>query len=78
MKTDHSLISFSKKLDNTLSIIPDIFNDKISFVCTTFKDITKLNDAMLPVVHKYELFGETERAFGEVKKSLDTTLRKIR
>ncbi len=47
-------------------MIPDMFND-----------ITRLNDAMLTVVHKYDLFGETEKAFEEVKKSLDAARRKI-
>ena len=51
-----------------LSIIPDIFNDKINFDCFTYSNISRLNKAMLRVVHKYELFGETEKAYEEVNK----------
>jgi hypothetical protein len=64
----NTICSQWRNVDNTLSVIPDIFNDKISFVCSTFNDIIRLNDVMLPIVHKYELFGETEKAFEEVGK----------
>jgi hypothetical protein len=48
--------------------VDDIFNDKIDYDCTCFQDIVRLNEALLGVAKKYELFGESEKAINEVEK----------
>jgi len=37
--------------------IPDTFNDKLLYNATTFHEVIKLNEEMLPVAQKYKLFG---------------------
>jgi hypothetical protein len=49
-----------------LTSIPDIFNDKINYSCTTYQDLKRLNGEMLRVAQKYELFGDSEKAHKEI------------
>ncbi|CAF1630320.1 unnamed protein product, partial [Didymodactylos carnosus] len=54
-----------------LTVIPDIFNDKLNYTCVNYADLVRLNKEMLAVVHKYELFGDGEKAKNEVNKFLE-------
>jgi hypothetical protein len=51
-----------------LTTIPDIFNDKINYSCTRYSDLKRLNQDMLRVAQKYELFGDSEKAHQEIGK----------
>lgn len=48
--------------------VPYIFNDKISYKVTSFNDVRYLNEVMLPVATKFELFGISEKALQELEK----------
>lgn len=54
--------------DVNLTKVEDIFNDKIDYSCSCFQDIVRLNESLLGVAKKYELFGESEKAIKEVEK----------
>jgi len=45
----------------------DLFNDKIDFNCSTFKDICRLNESMLGVIDKF-IFLDPKRALSELQK----------
>ncbi len=45
-----------------IQAIEDYFNDKLDYNVRNISDITRLNGSMLPVAHKYELFGPTPKA----------------
>jgi hypothetical protein len=51
-----------------LEVIPDMFNDRISYSCSSYQDIQKLNEQMLSIAQKYEVFGDSERAQQEIRK----------
>lgn len=46
----------------------DFFNDKIDFTCIAFDDVCRLNEKLLDVATKFDLFGETDRARQELEK----------
>lgn len=48
--------------------IPDIFNDKISYTCSSFDDLARINQQMLPVARKFDLFGNSDKAVKELEK----------
>jgi len=51
----------------TLKKPVDLFNDKLNYNCSTFQDITKLNESMLGVIDKF-LFLDPKRAQSELEK----------
>ncbi|CAF0836104.1 unnamed protein product [Didymodactylos carnosus] len=54
-----------------MTVIPDVFNDKLNYSCKTFADMVRLNEEMHAVVQKYELFGDSDKARKETWKFLD-------
>jgi hypothetical protein len=54
--------------NSKLETIWDVFNDKIDYNVTTFEQVVSLNDKMLEVVRKYQLFGESDKAKTELSK----------
>ncbi|CAF2045199.1 unnamed protein product [Rotaria magnacalcarata] len=54
-----------------MTVIPDIFNDKINHSCSNYADLVRLNSEMYIVVQKYELFGDSDRARQEMLKFLE-------
>jgi len=48
--------------------IKDLFNDHLDYSCTMFKDLVVLNQKMLSVAEKYEMFGESPKAKEELEK----------
>ncbi|CAF1173439.1 unnamed protein product [Adineta ricciae] len=51
-----------------LTEIEDIFNDKISYTCSSYGQLKTVNSAMARVVKKYKLFGSSRTALGEIYK----------
>jgi hypothetical protein len=54
-----------------LNDIPDTFNDKLDFKCKNFTDLKRLNEEMLKVALKYELFGENDKSTPYLRKFLE-------
>ncbi|CAF4225456.1 unnamed protein product [Rotaria sp. Silwood2] len=48
--------------------IEDVFNDKISYSCNDYQDLIRLNRDMLPIVKKYEFFGDGHQPLQAINK----------